>query len=300
MDLRIDPEFASRIPPLTDDEYQQLEANILEDGVVINPIIVWNGVIVDGHNRFRILEKHPHIKYTVYEKSFVDRFTVLAWICKNQLGRRNLTKQQKKYLIGKQYEAEKASHGASDGFRGNQHQELVSSQNGNLPTSSKTCERIAGENGISKNSVLRAEAFSKAVDLADEIEPGIRSDILSRKIKATAKDVEDIIQATPAERPSLIEKLRVPPEKPPKENSGDKRKLQRISEEMGKPGKKATRADMLYELNDAISAFILRWKTCLATNAHYLGNKECNAQVQQLTQMGLDYLNQIKNGEIPK
>ena len=97
MDLRIDPEFASRIPPLTDDEYQQLEANILEDGVVINPIIVWNGVIVDGHNRFRILEKHPHIKYTVYEKSFVDRFTVLAWICKNQLGRRNLTKQQKKY-----------------------------------------------------------------------------------------------------------------------------------------------------------------------------------------------------------
>ena len=104
MELRIDPEFASRIPPLTNDEYQQLEANILEDGVVINPIIVWNGVIVDGHNRFRILEKHPHIKYTIHEKSFDDRFTVLAWICKNQLGRRNLTKQQKKYLIGKQFE----------------------------------------------------------------------------------------------------------------------------------------------------------------------------------------------------
>lgn len=111
MELRIDPEFASRIPPLTDDEYQQLEANILEDGVVINPIIVWDGVIVDGHNRFRILEKHPHIKFTIHEKSFIDRFTALAWICKNQLGRRNLTKQQKKYLIGKQYESEKAGYG---------------------------------------------------------------------------------------------------------------------------------------------------------------------------------------------
>lgn len=296
MELRIDPEFASRIPPLTDDEYQQLEANILEDGVVINPIIVWDGVIVDGHNRFRILEKHPHIKFTIHEKSFIDRFTALAWICKNQLGRRNLTKQQKKYLIGKQYESEKAGYG------GDRKSDNVKSscQFGNLISNKRTCERIANENGIGMRSVFRAEEFAKAVDLADEIEPGIRFDILSRNIKATAKDVEAIIQATPAERPSLIEKLRVPPEKPPKENSGDKRKLQRISEEMGKPGKKATQADMLYELNDAISAFILRWKTCLATNAHYLGNKECNAQVQQLTQMGLDYLNQIKNGEIPK
>jgi len=69
---------------------------------------------------------------------------------------------------------------------------------------------------------------------------------------------------------------------------------------MGKPGKKATQSDMLYELNDAISAFILRWKTCLATNAHYLEIEECRAQIQQLAQMGLDYLNQIKNGEIPK
>ena len=47
MELRIDPEFEEKIPPLTDDEFQQLENNILADGIVINPIIVWNGVIVD-------------------------------------------------------------------------------------------------------------------------------------------------------------------------------------------------------------------------------------------------------------
>ena len=297
MDLRIDPEFASRIPPLTDDEYQQLEANILEDGVVINPIIVWDGVIVDGHNRFRILEKHPHIKYSIHEKAFNNRFTALAWICKNQLGRRNLTKQQKKYLIGKQFESEKATQG---GNHGNQYTDLAKCQNGTLPNLSDAAKRIAKENGIGRRSVFRAEDYSKAVDLADEIEPGIRADILSSKVKATEKDVEAIIQATPAERPALIAKLRVPPQKPPNENSKDKRNLQRISEEMGKPGKKATQSDMLYELNDAISAFILRWKTCLATNAHYLEIEECRAQIQQLAQMGLDYLNQIKNGEIPK
>ena len=71
MDLRIDPEFAEKIPPLSPEELEQLEANILAEGVVINPLIVWNGVIVDGHNRYRILQKHPEIAFQVYEKEFL-------------------------------------------------------------------------------------------------------------------------------------------------------------------------------------------------------------------------------------
>ena len=296
MELRIDPEFAGRIPPLTDDEFKQLEDNILADGVVINPIIVWNGVIVDGHNRFRVLEKHPHIKYTVHEKSFDDRFSVLAWICKNQLGRRNLTLAQRKYLIGKQYESEKASHG------GDRKSEEVksSSQLGNLISQMKTSERIAKENGISKNSVLRAEAFSKAVDIADDIEPGIRSDILSGSIKATANDVQAIIQAAPTERPKLIEKLRCPPAGRKRESSNDKAKIQEISEGLAKPRGKATQEDMLYELDDALNSLIFRWNICLAANSDYVADQECYAQIQQRVQTGLNYLNQIKNGEMPQ
>ena len=107
----IDPEFASIIPPLREEEQKQLEENVLADGVVINPLIVWNGVIVDGHNRYRILQQHPEIQFTTYEKAFSDRYEAIAWICRNQLGRRNLTPQQFKYLMGQQYGAEKASHG---------------------------------------------------------------------------------------------------------------------------------------------------------------------------------------------
>ena len=92
---------------------------------LINPIIVWGGVIVDGHNRYRIVSKHPEIQFSTCEKIFADRYEAIAWICKNQLGRRNLTKEQKKYLIGKQYEAEKATNGAVDGFRGNQYSKVV-------------------------------------------------------------------------------------------------------------------------------------------------------------------------------
>ena len=127
MDLKIDPEFAGKIPPLTDEEYRQLEENILADGRVINPLIVWNGVIVDGHNRYRIVQAHPEVPYDTFEKDFPDRFAVIAWICRNQLGRRNLTPEQRKYLIGKQYEAEKASVPNAAGK--NQFSEEVSGQN---------------------------------------------------------------------------------------------------------------------------------------------------------------------------
>ena len=297
MELRIDPEFAGRIPPLTDDEFKQLEENVLADRVVINPIIVWNGVIVDGHNRFRILENHPHIQYTIHEKSFDDRFAALAWICKNQLGRRNLTPTQKKYLIGKQYEAEKQRQGTNNQYV---QAKSESSQIGNFHSSAKTCERIAAENGISKNSVFRAEAFSRAVDIADEIEPGIRSDILAGSVKATARDVEDIIQAPPAERPQLIEKLRSPPPAKKKEPSSDKAKIQEISESLAKPRGKATQEDMLYELDDALHSLIFRWNICLAANSDYVADQECYAQIQQRVQTGLNYLNQIKNGEMPQ
>ena len=60
--LKVDPEFQGKIPPLTFEELNQLEANILRDGRIINPIIVWEGLIVDGHNRFIIAKnppKHP-------------------------------------------------------------------------------------------------------------------------------------------------------------------------------------------------------------------------------------------------
>ena len=182
--LTIDPEFASKIPPLREEELKQLEENILADGVVINPLIVWNGVIVDGHNRYRILQKHPEIQFTTYEKQFSDRYAAIAWICKNQLGRRNLTPQQFKYLIGQQYDAEKLA----ERFRGNQYTSVERSgcgQNVHNQKSERTAEKIARENNLNEKYVRRAEHFAKGVDAAEEAVPGIKQEILTGSIKPT-------------------------------------------------------------------------------------------------------------------
>ena len=115
INLKIDPEFQNQIPPLTDDEYKQLEENILKEGKLLSPLIVWNNTLVDGHNRYAILQKHPEICFSTMPLRFESREEVLAWICKNQLGRRNLSPERKKFLLGKEYESTKLAVGGQPG-----------------------------------------------------------------------------------------------------------------------------------------------------------------------------------------
>ena len=203
--LKIDPEFQGKIPPLTFEELNQLEANILRDGRIINPIIVWQGLIVDGHNRYTIAKKHPEIPFTVHEKDFASRYEAIIWICKNQLGRRNLTPEQKKYLIGKQYEAEKALIPNEKGT--NQYTSLVGGQNDHQPKNEKTRGRIARETNTTDSFVRRAEHFAKGVDAAEEAVPGTRQKVLSGEVKPTAAEIASVARAPPEERPALVAEI---------------------------------------------------------------------------------------------
>ena len=213
INLKIDPEFQSQIPPLTDDEFKQLEENILKAGKLLSPLIVWNNTLVDGHNRYAILQKHPEIYFSTMPLRFANREEALAWICKNQLGRRNLTPEQKKYLIGKQYEAEKCANGGDR----KSPAAKSGSQIGNLIGNPKTCKRIATENGVCKNTVIRAEEFAKGVDAAEEAVPGTRQKVLSGEVKPTAAEIASVARAPPEERPALVAEICKPKEaKPPK------------------------------------------------------------------------------------
>lgn len=318
MDLKIDPEFAEKIPPLTKEEYEQLEANILADGVVINPLIVWNGVIVDGHNRYRILRAHPEIPFQVHEKVFSDRYEVIAWICKNQLGRRNLTPAQRKYLIGKQYEAEKAMHGGKrDTSRNEDGRFTASYQNGNLPSNEKTCDRIARENGLGRTTVIRAEAYAAGIDAADEVLPGIRQEIFSGDIHPPDKDIVAVARASPEERKALAEQLRLPrtayqeQSDLPDEDDEDQDELpeaipfrpslasiQAISDRMasnsGQPRAVVDTEFIILELEDALGSMIFRWDTCLSDYKKEASAKDCQKRIRELVQEGIQYLQQYK------
>ena len=328
MDLMIDQEFADKIPPLTKEEFEQLEANILADGVVINPLIVWNGVIVDGHNRYRILQMHPEIPYQIHEKEFTDRFEVIAWICKNQLGRRNLTPAQRKYLIGKQYEAEKAAIRNTAGVNQYSCADEVSGQNVHKPPALKTSERIAKEIGTNERYVRRAEEFAKGLDAAEEVSPGIKQEVFTGALKTTDSDVAAIARASPDDRLELVENLRKPraaargqpvkeaadPDLEDDDEEADenieeetesyvpsKASIRQISAAMASdaehPEHRMPTEFIIEELTDALDSMIFRWDFMLGEHPDEAGDKECRRQIQLLVEKGRAYLKLYRGGK---
>lgn len=85
----IDPEFRDLIPPLSKEEYAGLEASLKEFGCH-TAIVTWNGIIIDGHNRFEICTKYG-IEFDELEWPFKDRREARIWILDNQLSRRNIS-----------------------------------------------------------------------------------------------------------------------------------------------------------------------------------------------------------------
>ena len=104
--LRVDPQFRELIRPLYKSDYLQLEKSIISEGCR-EAIITWNGIIVDGNNRYDICKSND-IPFAIIEGDFDSRDEIVAWICRTQLRRKDLPEEFRHYLIGKQYESEKA------------------------------------------------------------------------------------------------------------------------------------------------------------------------------------------------
>lgn len=217
----VDPEFRDKIPPLSADEFAKLEENIISDGEIREPLVVWHNTIIDGHHRWAIIQKHPEIPYKVKQMDFPDKWAAIVWMCRNQLGRRNLTDEQRTYTIGKMYEAQKMAQGAQ---RGNINAKKQSAQNEHF-VSKKSAERIADELKIGKETVKRAEHFSKSLDEAETISPGIREAVLTGEVSVPKRVISEIRKAPSERKPEVVAAIR----------RGDVSEAKRIITEMNPP-----------------------------------------------------------------
>lgn len=194
--LQIDPEFKALIPPLRKEEYRQLELNISVDGCR-ESILVWQGVIVDGHNRYAICNR-LHIPYAVQEVAFSCREDAIAWICANQLGRRNISEEMRKYLIGKQYEAEKVANDKKNAEGRNQYSEqhttnMVSPAPRKQPVSDirknesgrRTAARLGKQYHLSQSTVVKYERYAQAIDDLSARMPDVVQQVLSGNYKVS-------------------------------------------------------------------------------------------------------------------
>ena len=307
--LIIDPEFRDKIPPLTEDEFTLLEENILSDGAVFSPLIVWDGTILDGHNRYEIIQKHPELTYAVHKVSFANRYEAISWICKHQLGRRNLTPQQKKYLIGQRYEAEKQA----DAFHGNQH--TLSDESGadkKCPHQNSrhvTQSRIAKETNTSASYVREAGTFAKGVDAAEEALPGIKQEILTGTIKPTASAVAAVAKADPEERLRLAADLKKSKDDKGKKprpayhkappTTSRKAEMQRIAEisaEMERDKAPSTEENVLCSLDGEIVSFMELFDRIFQEYPRLLSDSHYRQNLIQIMQKMKQYIADIEGG----
>jgi hypothetical protein len=193
MAVMIDPEFRSLCPPLSEEEYQQLQANLLADGCR-DPLVVWEeeGLLLDGHNREKICRAHA-LDYAVHPLSLSSREEAVNWIIGNQLGRRNLTPEQKSYLRGKRFNQQKQQGSRTD---------LTSSNNW---TKSTSAAQLAKEYHVARPTIIADGQFATAVDTLDaQVRADIRETVLKRqergKQQATKKQVTRVGHLVQAEQ----------------------------------------------------------------------------------------------------
>lgn len=177
--IQIKKEFKELIPSLTADEFKQLEDNCLEEGIR-EKIITWKGYIIDGHNRYEIAQRW-NLDYETEEKHFNNEHDVIEWMLNNQLGRRNVTKEQKDYLIGKRYENEKQRQGTRNDLTLDQNDPKLS-----------TAEKIAKEVGVGEAQVKRNEQFAKGVD---RLGNDLKQQVLQGKVKINKADLQELAKA---------------------------------------------------------------------------------------------------------
>lgn len=172
----IDPEFQALCPPLQAEEQEQLTTSLLREGCR-DPLVVWEQypflLLLDGHNRFALCHEH-HIAYEYIKLEFSHRAEATNWIIANQLGRRNLTPEQKSYLRGKRYNLEKQSQGGDHKSK---------SKNDTLMR-----EKLAQEYVVSPATITNDAQFATAIDtLEAQVRQDIRDTILHRQDRDAGK-----------------------------------------------------------------------------------------------------------------
>jgi DNA modification methylase len=197
MDLVIDREFKELIPPLTPEERAGLEKSLIEEGCR-DALIVWNGVIVDGHNRYEICKEYG-IEFKTIEKKFPDKDAAKVWIIENQFSRRNLPIYVRgelmlklKPLISAKAKENLVTH-TKNGYK-----QLC--QNSDNPVDTK--KELSKLAGVSHDTISRIEKIAKKAP--DDVKTKLRAGEMS--INEAYKKVKQI--ETTEKKKELVEKYK--------------------------------------------------------------------------------------------
>ena len=120
MNIVVNEELKAYIDPLTPEEHDALERSILAEGCR-DALVLWGDVLVDGHNRYGICQKHGLPFQTVQNTRFQSMEDVHLWMIDQHLGRRSVSDFQRGVLALRKREivAERRARAAAAFVAGN-------------------------------------------------------------------------------------------------------------------------------------------------------------------------------------
>lgn len=178
MSIIIDKEFQSLIPPLSPEEFKQLEENCVKEGIR-DALIVWkqpdgNDILIDGHNRWNISVRHGGIPFQIKQMEFSDRNAVKLWIIDNQIGRRNLNlydktnlEDQKRNILAEQAKKKVGGDKKSEEYQKSRTRNLVHDSDKSerqVKRENSTDYKIAKSAGVSEDTVRKVRAIRDSGD----------------------------------------------------------------------------------------------------------------------------------------
>lgn len=128
------PVLFQALPPLSPEEYSELERSILDNGVMVPIVIDENNVVIDGHHRQRIARHHNLPCPSETKAGFTDTEKRSLALSLN-LHRRHLTREQKRALVAESIKADPQLSDREHGRRTGTSQGLASRERAKLEES---------------------------------------------------------------------------------------------------------------------------------------------------------------------
>ena len=186
-ELKIDPELRDLLPPLTDEEYKQLEKNIVENGFDKNfPIMIWHDFVVDGHNRYDICQKHK-IDFVYGTLGYETKEEVMEWMLDIQLGRRNLSPIQR-IAIAEKYRSiyeKQAKENLKQASGGDRRSEEFKKNQGSQ-NSSKVDNKIDVRAKLAETAGVSTDTYSKGKKILGSDNEEVKNAVLSGEMSINA------------------------------------------------------------------------------------------------------------------
>lgn len=244
--IKIDPELKALIPPLSEDELRQLEANLVEHGGARDPLVIWpreaHAVLLDGHNRYEICTRLG-LQYQTKELAFADGVDAKVWMIENQLGRRNLTDDQRaaealhlQEFLNQQSRRDRAQKGRAAGGKATQNQLQdrlaadVSAKRSKQKKKRETRKLVSKKAKISEHKIRQAKAVKDASnELFTKVQNGemtLAEAVREIKRKAVVQRLESVEAKTAKELAGEYDVLVIDPPWPMEKIERDARERQ--------------------------------------------------------------------------